>query len=125
MIIRKANKKDIDSILKLWLESIKFHKKFDKNMYSIDGNILKDQKDSIYKAINDKKRRIFVVESNGQAVAYVWGLIKKQKKRKIGVIADIIVTKKYRNKGVGKSLIKKILRFFKEFDCESSSECFW
>src|SRR3989344_1944315 len=117
MLIRKAKKEDIESIHKLDRESIKYHKKFDKDFYMISENWWKIKKDSQIKAIKSPTNLVLIAESDEKVVGYIWGYVGTIMKHKIGKIQELIVTSKQRGKGIGKELIKNILDFFKERKC--------
>ena len=117
MLIRKAKKEDIESIHKLDRESTKYHKKFDKDFYTISEKWWKIKKNSQLKSIKSPTNLILVSEIDGKVVGYIWGYIETIMKHKIGKIQELIVTSKQRGKGIGKELIKHILDFFKTKEC--------
>ena len=117
MLIRKAKKEDIESIHKLDRESTKYHKKFDKDFYTISEKWWKIKKDSQLKAIKSPTNLILVSEVDGKIAGYIWGYIETNMKNKIGKIQELIVTSKQRGKGIGKELIKQMLDFFKDKKC--------
>ena len=117
MLIRKAKKEDIESIHKLDRESTKYHKKFDKDFYTISEKWWKIKKDSQLKAIKSPTNFVLVAELDEKVVGYIWGYVETIMKNKIGKIQELIVTSKQRGKGIGKKLIKRMLDFFKERDC--------
>jgi len=117
MNIRKAKKEDIESIHKLDRESVKYHKKFDRDFYSISEKWWKIKKDSCLKAIENPANLILVSEINGKVVGYIWGFVETSIKNKIGRIQELIVTSRQRGKGIGKELINQMLNFFKEKKC--------
>jgi|SRR3989338_2832344 len=117
MIIRKAKKEDIESIHKLDIESVKHHKTFDKDFYSISERWWKIKKASQLKAIKSPTDLVLVAESGGKIVGYIWGYIEIMMKYKIGKIQELIVTSKQRGKGIGTRLIKQMLDFFRNRNC--------
>ncbi len=117
MMIRKAKKEDIESIHKLDRESTKYHRKFDKDFYTISEKWWKIKKDSQIKAIKSPTNLILVSEIDGKVVGYIWGYIETIMKNKIGKIQELIVTSKQRGKGIGTRLIKQMLDFFKDKKC--------
>ncbi len=116
-MIRKAKKEDIESIHKLDRESTKYHRKFDKDFYTISEKWWKIKKDSQIKAIKSPTNLILVSEIDGKVVGYIWGYIETIMKNKIGKIQELIVTSKQRGKGIGTRLIKQMLDFFKDKKC--------
>lgn len=117
MMIRKAKKEDIELIHKLDRESTKYHKKFDRDFYTISERWQKIKKDSQIKAIKSPTNLILVAEIDKRVVGYIWGFVETIMKHKIGKIQELIVTSKQRGKGIGKELIKRMLDFFKNKDC--------
>ncbi len=120
MLIRKARKDDIESIHRLDKESIWYHKKFDKNFYTISGKWWKIKKASQLRAIKSPISLILVAESEGKIAGYIWGYIETIAKQKIGKVQELIVTSGQRRKGIGAGLIKNMLAFFKDRKCITS-----
>jgi len=117
MNIRKAKKDDIELIHKLDKESTRYHKKFDRDFYTVSEKWWKIKKDSQIKAIKSPTNLILVAESGEKVVGYIWGYADTIMKHKIGKIQELIVTSKQRGKGIGKELIKRMLDFFKDRKC--------
>ncbi len=122
MKIRNATITDIDQINTLWLESAKYHQKFDKEMYSnISKKDIQEHSESIIKSIKDPTRSIIVITQESNVIGYILGIIIKRKKEKTGILADMMITKKFQRKGLGSILIKNILNFFKKKNCTKST----
>jgi ribosomal protein S18 acetylase RimI-like enzyme len=117
MIIRKAQKEDIEWIHNLDKENVKYHSRFDKNYFSISAKWWKIKKESQLIALKSRTNLILVVEHENEVVGYIWGYIQKIRNYKIGKIQELILTSKQRGKGVGKKLIISMLAFFKEKNC--------
>lgn len=97
----------------------------DKEGYS---TITKDYKEKyfekIIKAVNDYQGKIFLAMDK-KVVGLIIGLINNEnistydyKAPKLGRVTELIVTKEYRNKKIGKQLLKKIEEYFKEVGCK-------
>ena len=97
----------------------------DKEGYS---TITKDYKEKyfekIIKAVNDYQGKIFLAIDK-KIVGLIIGLINNEdistydyKAPKLGRVTELIITKEYRNKKVGKQLLKKIEEYFKEVGCK-------
>ncbi len=68
----------------------------------------------IVSSFYNKNHQIFVSKINNQVVGFIDCKILKLNKRKIGIIDLIAVKKEYQGKGIGKSLVKRGLRYFSE-----------
>ncbi|HLC76773.1 MAG TPA: GNAT family N-acetyltransferase [archaeon] len=99
------------------MESTTYHQRFDNDFYTISQKWWKIKKTSQFTAIKDATNLILVAENEGIVIGYVWGYIEKVAKLKIGKIQDLIVTKKYRRKGVAAALIQELLIFFRNKKC--------
>lgn len=97
----------------------------DKEGYS---TITKDYKEKyfekIIKEVNAYQGKIFLAMDK-QVVGLIIGLINNEdistydyKTPKLGRVTELIVTKEYRNKKIGKQLLKKIEEYFKEVGCK-------
>lgn len=97
----------------------------DKEGYS---TITKDYKEKyfekIIKEVNAYQGKIFLAMDK-QVVGLIIGLINNEdistydyKAPKLGKVTELIVTKEYRNKKIGKQLLKKIEEYFKEVGCK-------
>ena len=97
----------------------------DKEGYS---TITKDYKEKyfekIIKEVNAYQGKIFLAIDKKE-VGLIIGLINNEdissydvKAPKLGRVTELIVTKEYRNKKVGKQLLKKIEEYFKEVGCK-------
>lgn len=97
----------------------------DKEGYS---TITKDYKEKyfekIIKEVNAYQGKIFLAIDK-KVVGLIIGLINNEdistydlKAPKLGRVTELIVTKEYRNKKIGKQLLKKIEEYFKEVGCK-------
>ena len=109
MIIRKAKKEDIEEIHKLDKESVKYHRKFDKDFFTISEKWWKIKKDSQLKAISSRKD-IVLVAFDDKVVGYIWGYFE----REVGKLQELIVISRCRGKGLGKKLISEALKLLKK-----------
>ena len=118
IIIRKANIKDLESILKL--NSILFkneYQKFDNTMdlkwtYSKEGK--KYFKDNIVK----KNGFVDVAEYNNKIIGYLVGNLSERlshrKAAKYAELENMIIEKKFRGKGIGRKLTKDFISWCKK-----------
>lgn len=82
----------------------------------------------IVRDLKNNGNKIFVSEIEGVIVGYVFGIIRKQTKEdlqefirfKCGEIIDLYVSPKYRKKGIGSLLVKKMGDYFKKRNCQAS-----
>lgn len=103
-----------------------------KYMISVDkegyNTVTKDYKEKyfekIIKEVNTYQGKIFLAIDK-KVVGLIIGLINNEnistydyKAPKLGRVTELIVTKEYRNKKVGKQLLKKIEEYFKEVGCK-------
>ena len=110
MKIRKLEKNDFDQVIEIWTNS--FSKNFDK---PINPNYLSDP------------NSITIVMSEENIVIGVATLhIIKKLTRILGLIEDVAVNKNYRGLGIGKKLVKELIKIGNEKNCDkivlSSSE---
>jgi ribosomal protein S18 acetylase RimI-like enzyme len=110
MEIRKLENNDINQVIKIWTNS--FSRNFDK---PINPNYLSDP-NSITIVISEEKIIIGVATLH----------IIKKLTRILGLIEDVAVNKNYRGLGIGKKLVKELIKIGNEKNCDkivlSSSE---
>jgi len=110
MNIRKLEKNDINQVIEIWTNS--FSRNFDK---PINPNYLSDP------------NSITIVMSEENIIIGVATLhIIKKLTRILGLIEDVAVNKNYRGLGIGKKLVKELIKIGNEKNCDkivlSSSE---
>lgn len=113
MNIRKAGKKDIESIRNLEIE-------WEKE--GISWGVRHYDKKELMKHI--KKNFVYIAEENGKLIGYCIAKISKAKEKedwagikkgqKFGWIDGIYIKKEYRSKGIGKILVQKVLEELKK-----------
>ena len=110
MVIRKLENNDIDQVIKIWINS--FSRNFDK---PINPNYLSDP-NSITIVMSEEKIIIGVATLH----------IIKKLTRILGLIEDVAVNEDYRGLGIGKKLVKELIKIGNEKNCDkivlSSSE---
>ena len=110
MEIRKLENNDINQVIKIWTNS--FSRNFDK---PINPNYLSDP-NSITIVMSEEKIIIGVATLH----------IIKKLTRILGLIEDVAVNKDYRGLGIGKKLVKELIKIGNEKNCDkivlSSSE---
>ncbi|MFL2636636.1 MAG: GNAT family N-acetyltransferase [Flavobacteriaceae bacterium] len=110
MEIRKLENNDINQVIKIWTNS--FSRNFDK---PINPNYLSDP------------NSITIVMSEEKIIVGVATLhIIKKLTRILGLIEDVAVNEDYRGLGIGKKLVKELIKIGNEKNCDkivlSSSE---
>ncbi len=78
--------------------------------------------------VNNNSGKCYLAIDNNNVIGLIMGIIRKYdefdyldyKCPKSGVITELVVSTKVRNKGIGKQLIDKMESYFKEKDCEYS-----
>jgi len=116
MRIRKATKKDLESLNKLQIGLAKYEAKLRKTL--IDPEKVRKWYEKHYKKMIKKKNcAFFVAEVNGKIVGYILGGIETPTHRHIykrrGYIHDAFILDEYRRKRVGKQLTQKLFKWFK------------
>ncbi len=110
MNIRKLEKNDINQVIEIWTNSFSIN--FDK---PINPNYLSDP-NSITIVMSEKNIVIGVATLH----------IIKKLTRILGLIEDVAVNKNYRGLGIGKKLVKELIKIGNEKNCDkivlSSSE---
>lgn len=107
--IEKGSEKDTQELAQIYLES---YKGLEEYSYT--------HMDDVLAYLNWLFRRdvagIFVARHNGKIVGFVasdgnW--FSKREGKVVGAIHELVVLPDYRNKGVGKALVEKVIEYFK------------
>ncbi|MDA0757321.1 MAG: GNAT family N-acetyltransferase [Bacteroidetes bacterium] len=104
MKIRPLENKDIDQVVKLWINS--FSDRYDQ---AINHNHISDTKSTTLVSVENKT-------VTGVASLYV---IEKLT-RKLGLIEDVAVNEKFRGKGIGKRLVRKLIEIAAAKNCDKT-----
>lgn len=116
MLIRKADKNDIDkNLLKLYIDGFYMHYNQRKDIF--DNKETEDLKNNLIDMLENPNEVLFVIEKNGNIIGYAAVQIKDKTTKSIW-IDEIIIDNNYRNTGYGKHLIDEILKFAKENKCQ-------
>ena len=109
MKIRKVRKEDYEQILNLQLELEDEECCYDKNLKKYCYDTEKGRK-KLEDRINDENTIMYVAEIDETIIGFIDGYIADDEwwyESTMAYLAHIIVTKKYRNRGIGSLLIKK------------------
>jgi len=105
--ISVASEKDLDMLLPVWYELMDYHKPYHK-VFHLHKSALHSVKEELRKRLNDPQTRIFIALTKDEIVgmlicrhSYSNSTIENGKK---GYIAETIVCKSFRGKGIGKQL---------------------
>ena len=126
-MIIEYDEKYNENIKNLLLELQEHIVNIDKEGY----NIITDEYRELYfkKTMNEIKKyngKMFLYEENNQILGLIVGLINNEdtfdydfKAPKRGRVSELIVTQKVRSKGVGKQLMDRITKYFKDNNCQA------
>ncbi|MBI2024624.1 MAG: GNAT family N-acetyltransferase [Candidatus Harrisonbacteria bacterium] len=106
MKIRKATARDTLAIIALMKQLIDEHRRSDK--YYKPFSLYRGLPEYVQKAIRDSKKLLLTAEMDKKIVGYLLVAIEPapfySSEKKIGVIADTVVSKKYRRQGILKKM---------------------
>ena len=109
IVIREGEKKDIPSILKLWIDTIKWHTELDKD-FTLAKDGVQNFELVLTNALGNSSQIIIVAEENNSIVGFLYGYLKKYtgffRRRIVAHISDITVREEYRRKGIGTALME-------------------
>jgi len=109
--IRKATTKDVSAIVELWKELMDYHKKLDP-IWTRSASGHERFAEFLTQHINSNDSCAFVAMDGKNPVGFCLIKISNYppalEKQQYGELTNIAVTKKYRRRGIGKKLIKKV-----------------
>ena len=123
--IRNTTINDLDVLTNFWLEEEKLHEKYAniklrKDAKNRMGNFLK-------KKIKNRNFKALIAEENNIAIGCIHGWVENSyftyKPYKIGHAGTIFVKKEFRGKGIGKLLMKELIKWFKKNNIKKVSLC--
>ena len=120
-MIRLARQEDAESIGKLWSEMVAFHAQFDPVTFRAAENGAALYARSIHERLSDAQARILVAEQDGEIVGYVSGMIADITTEmfvplRCGLLADIYVSEAFRDQGLGRALVERLVLWFRSQD---------
>ena len=119
MTIREATNTDIDNILPLRLEIHQYHYRLDK-VYEPVVDLAQSFAAHTLQFISDPKRIALIAIEQDKVIGLAMGKLKEPHQLfsipKAGVIDEICVSTKHRNKGTGKQLVMELIKWFKAND---------
>ena len=129
MIIRRAEEKDINEILRLLRQVLEVHANIRPDLF-ISGTT-KYTKEELEKIIKDENRPIFVAVEDDKMQGYVFCEVDDFPKRNAMVaykslyIDDLCVDESEREKNIGKQLFEYTKNFAKEIGCKEITLNVW
>ena len=106
--ICKATSSDVDSLIRLL-----------EDLFSIEEDFCfneQKQRQGIWMLLNDSRSYIIVAKFNGNIVGMctIQRIISTAEGGEVGIVEDVIIDKKYRNKQIGTILLQAIEKYSKE-----------
>ncbi len=129
MLIRRANKKDIDAISALLSQVLEIHHNGRPDIFK--GNAVKYKPEELLSIIEDDARPIFVAELDGKVVGYAFCMMIQHKNNNILTdiktlyIDDLCVDENCRGNRVGKQLYEYVVNFARESGCYNITLNVW
>lgn len=129
MKIRKAQAKDIDSILKLLSQVLEIHAKIRPDIF-ISGTT-KYTREELLEILNDNSRPVYVAESDSGIVGYAFCIVREaafsttMHPKKSLYIDDLCVDGSVRGKGIGKALFSYVKSEAKRLSCSEVTLAVW
>ncbi len=119
--IRKATKKDMGAIVKIWIALMDFHKPFGRKMYQFKPNYAALYQKFLKKQLSSGKAAVFVAQDKRKIIWYL--MVDEEKLPPIYIfdkeafVSDLFVKGSYRGKGIGTRLIGEAEKWGKTRKC--------
>jgi len=114
--IRPGVKTDLPQITELWHQLVHFNVNRDGRLPKVAGGGDQQWQDRIDKLLADSTFRLYVAESGGRLVGFATGFLRYPPEafegQKVGNVADILVIRGWRRRGVARRLLSAITRWF-------------
>lgn len=114
MEIRKANKEDAREIVSL-LKEYEEHENFLDSSFELSS--IKELSATVSKQFKNKDVIYLIADNNFNLVGLLSYSLERRGKNKVGVLQDIIITKDFRKKGIGKKLVDEAIKIMKKEGC--------
>jgi len=115
--IRKMRVGDAGALADLWLEMVLYHAKCDP-YWRVKRNSKGGYAEYMRGMLGAPDKIVYVAHEDGEIVGFVLALLDKRSRvfRQAGVggIQDLAVTAKWRRKGIGRRLVRKVWGWFEE-----------
>ena len=129
MVIRRAEEKDIESLLRLLSQVLSVHHEGRPDIFK--KGAVKYKKEELVELIADPQRPIFVAEDAGCVKGYAFCVLEQKKNHNILTdiktlyIDDLCVDETCRGQHIGKSLYEYVLAYAKEIGCYNVTLNVW
>ena len=115
--IERASEKDIETLLEFSRRLNEFERKIYPNYQEFEK--MKDRVERFFRKRVNREDNIFLLAKvDDKPVGMIYGWIVRPfpffKEEKYGYIAEVWVEEEFRGKGIGKKLLKEIIKWFKE-----------
>ncbi|MAG07957.1 hypothetical protein CMO89_00635 [Candidatus Woesearchaeota archaeon] len=118
MQITKLEEKDIEEISSLALDLYRKFDAMDEADKLDEPNFKEKMIEELKEFIQKDNNLLLTATEDGKIIGYIRGIIKTRhpefKIKKEGYIQECYINQEHRNKGIGKSLAKQILKWFNE-----------
>ncbi len=116
-MIREATKDDSGAIIDLWQEMMDFHIER-SNLYEMKVNAREIYSDYLKDILKSPEYMVFVYETKNKVVGYLIATESSDPPvyDTVGIISELSVNEKYRNKGIGEELLAEVEKWFYKRD---------
>ncbi len=108
-VIRKGRIGDVERLVELWKELVDHHKNFDRGYSEFVPDVEKIQAAFYARTIRSRRSIMLVAEEDDIIIGFLFGSIASRppvfKIQKHAFIGDLLVTKNFRRRGIGKILV--------------------
>lgn len=116
LVIREAQRRDLDQIVGLWIEMMQYHSEFDKR-FTLTQGYRRETEKHLVDSMKSRGSRVLVAEEDGMIKGYILGGIYQRRPvyppGTYGFISDMSVCANFRRAGIGRKLAQSILEWFK------------
>jgi GNAT superfamily N-acetyltransferase len=114
-LIREANRRDISALVTLWQEMMDHHRAYDSR-FRFSANAPREVEKHLLETLRSRASRVLVGEAEGRVIGYIVGEVHARRPiypvGDYGFITDICVSAVWRRKGVGRTLVAALERWF-------------